>query len=305
MKLKVPQVYAQRDPRWASILLGNNTNPQYTIGMYGCLITCFGMYIGESPDQVNTALIQGGGFPAGSGEFMWMKSPLLNLNQQVLSYRWTNAVTDSGVQQAQQLLDQGYPLLCEIDFNPATVGEEMHFVLCIGYEEETFYIADPWTGQVTTMDVYGGFRRAVIQFRTYDRKLPPDTSVDISQVIISQSDAFIAVCTLLNVAANKDLAVAEIQKLITIEDQAPVKDKQIQDAQTQIKQFQTQVTDLQKQHDELTIQVNTQAKTIQDQDTQIKRLSGAISDLQNQLNEPVKSGWQVIWDGIKKVINGK
>jgi vacuolar-type H+-ATPase subunit I/STV1 len=61
----------------------------------------------------------------------------------------------------------------------------MHWVLVYGYEPntETFYICDPWTGRADlTLDVYGGTRRAVIQFRTYTQTLPkqdqPTTSQD-------------------------------------------------------------------------------------------------------------------------------
>lgn len=126
-----------------------------------------------------------------------------------------------------------------------------------------------------------------------------DTQLD--PVILSQSDSFIAICTLLNVAASKDLAIAEVNKLISIEDAAPAKDKQIQDAQVQIVGFQAQITTLQQQHEELNATVNGQAKTILDQDSQIKSLSTSIQELKNQLQQPLLTGWQEVFDGLKKV----
>lgn len=112
-------------------------------------------------------------------------------------------------------------------------------------------------------------------------------------IILAQSDAFIAVCTKLNIAASKDLALAEINKFIALEDQMPQKDKQLADANAQIAQLDTKLVDIQQQHDSLMAQATLQAKTIQDQDNQIKDLSTSIDSLKTQLQTPVLNGWRL------------
>ena len=197
MKLKLPIIFSQRDNRWASILLGHNTNNAYTIGMYGCLITCLGMYVNKTPEQVNTILKEHNGFTSGSGNFIWSHSQDVGLTQQYASPKWDGPVTAQGITKAKELLDGHYPLLCEVDFNPATVGEEMHFVLCTGYDGDTFFIADPWTGTEETFDKYGGFTRAVISYRAYNVKLPAgedaQPTINILQTLFEEVELHVLV----------------------------------------------------------------------------------------------------------------
>src|ERR1035437_1852534 len=188
MKLKVAQLYSQRDSRWASIILGNNTQSQYNIGLYGCLITALAMYLNDQPNNINQKLKDNGGFSKGSGDFVWSKCTVLGLNQTYLSPRYDGIpVTAQGLQKMKDLLDSGLPLLAELDFNPATDGEEMHFVLITGYEGDQFFIADPWTGTSTTLDVYGGAARAVIQFRAYDKKLSEGENDALAECLIQHT----------------------------------------------------------------------------------------------------------------------
>lgn len=171
-KLKIPRIQSQRDGRWTNVLLGYNTNQPYTIGNYGCLITCFANYLDKTPIEINDILKANQGFIQG-GLFVWSKSTVLGLNQVYLSPRYEDAVSSQGLDKMRQLIDEGRPLIAEIDFNPSTVSEEMHYVLIHGYDgNDKFFCIDPWTGQEIDLDVYGGVRRAVYQFRAYDKTLP-------------------------------------------------------------------------------------------------------------------------------------
>ena len=190
MKLKIAQLFSQRDERWASIILGNNKLPQYNIGNYGCLITSLGMYINNQPNNVNQVLKDNGGFQKNDGNFTG-DATSLGLKQTYISAKYPNAVPLQAIAKMKDLLDNRYPLLCEIDFNPATNGEEMHFVLVIGYEGDQFFIADPWTGTVVSLDVYGGASRAVIQFRAYDKKLDEDIAVSMITIPTADRDKLI------------------------------------------------------------------------------------------------------------------
>lgn len=130
-------------------------------------------------------------------------------------------------------------------------------------------------------------------------KKPLVASVD--PIIFSQSDAFIAVATKLNVAANKDIVLGEVEKLIGYEDAVVVKDKQIADAHTQITALEEKIVLLQQDHDVLTQEVSVQAQTIQEQDIQIKSLSASLQEIKDGLAKPDWSWWELIWTGIKKL----
>jgi len=179
-KLKVPEVYGQRDNRWNNILLGYNSNSQYTIGLYGCLISCLGMIVHKTPDEVNTILKNNSGFVSGSGDFYWGKCSALGLNQIYTSPSYDGPVTPQGMTKIKELLDDNHPLLCEIDFNPATTSVEEHYVLLIGYDGDQIIAADPWTGQIISLDVYGGAQRSIIQFRSYDKTFDDEADSQVA-----------------------------------------------------------------------------------------------------------------------------
>lgn len=52
--------YSQRDTRWSSKILGNNSHR--TIGQDGCVITSLAMMVDKTPDVVDSILVQNGGF---------------------------------------------------------------------------------------------------------------------------------------------------------------------------------------------------------------------------------------------------
>ena len=171
-KLKPLAIYSQRDSRWNTIILGNNTQSQYNIGNCGCLITSFGNYIDKTPIEVNNLLKTGGGFSTGSGEFIWTKCGLLGLTQYYQSARFEDTVTTTGLDKMRSLINEGRPLIAEIDFYPSTVNEDMHFVLVIGYNDnDKFYAIDPWSGSEIDLSVYGGVKRTLYRFRAYNKKL--------------------------------------------------------------------------------------------------------------------------------------
>lgn len=177
---------SQRDPRWASLKLGTSSTD--TIGNYGCLITCFAMYVGKTPIEINDLLKANGGYQD-NDLFIWSKCTLLGLNETYVSPRYASTpVTSTILNKLKGFLDQNYPLICEIDFNPSTTTEEMHYVLLTRHEGDTIYAADPWTGVEINLDVYGGPARAIIQFRCYDKQLLPDPPIDPLKQLIDLKD---------------------------------------------------------------------------------------------------------------------
>ena len=171
MKLKLPAKYGQRETTWSSTLLGYNAST-YTIGSHGCLITDLGNYLGLTPLQVNKILCDGGGYTSGSGNFIWSKCSLLGLTQVYSSPYYSDPVTSQGITKMKALLDEGRPLLTHVDFDPSDPDDDQHWILIYGYEgEETFFAFDPWSKSDITLDVYGGVKRAVYEFKAYDKKL--------------------------------------------------------------------------------------------------------------------------------------
>lgn len=176
MKQLVPLLQnSQRDSRWGSQLLGNNTLSQFNIYNYGCLETTFGNYIGKTPADVNTIK---GIFTQGGGDFVWGQCGLLGLQQVYASQRYEDAVSADEIVKMKAFIDQGKPLVTEIDFNPSTVNEESHYVLIIGYDDNgEFIVLDPWTGTIVSLAVYGGVNRAVYAYHVYDKVLAVQNQV--------------------------------------------------------------------------------------------------------------------------------
>jgi chaperonin cofactor prefoldin len=299
MKLKQPGTYGQRELPWASELLGYNTDPKYTIHDYACLITSFGNYVGMNPGEVNELLKTNNGFVKGSGNFVWSKSIILGLNQTYLSPRYEGLVTSQGLQKIKDCLDQGYPLICEIDFNPATVKPEQHFVLVNAYDGNDIGCYDPWTNQQISLDLYGGSARAIIQFRSYDKILEkedgvPKVTIGVAEYdeLKRQSDIAMKIATKLNVALSDAVIMPEIDKLITYEDSVVQKDKQLTDAQIKIGQFQKDVETKGEQIETMKKQVETLTNNIETIGKQNETMSGELKILKEQCQQPVLSGFK-------------
>ena len=315
--LKLPGMFGQRDSRWAGEYLGFNTSSPYTIGNYGCLITCLGCLINNTRLEVNTILKTNNGFISG-GLFVWGKSTILGLNQLYVSPSYDGPVTEFGLTKAKEYLDQGYPLLLEVDFNPATIGEEMHFVLCLGHEDNQFTIFDPWTNSIRLLDDYGGFQRAVIQFRVYDVKLPhveeQNLQVDLDKCRTARDSHWNDLNTikdLLKIGGEYSLTVvrAEIEKLITYEDAVVVKDRTISDLEKQITELiakvnaqnealehtNTYIKDMEFQYqaelESKTTEVSDMRKTVQTLTDENQSHLRALQELKTQC-KPVFKGWK-------------
>jgi hypothetical protein len=306
MKLSVPLVASQRDPKWSGILLGYNTNSKFTIGNYGCLITALGMYVNKQPDEVNAILKDNSGFDAGGGLFRWYKSTVLGLNQTYLSPKYDGPVTVQGITKIKELLDSGFPLVCEIDFNPATESEEMHFVLLCGYDGDKIFAVDPWTGQVIDLDVYGGPKRAIIQFRSYDKQLPKSDALDLQVELTKIREErdrnwnwFVAVCEVLGVGASLEAAVNEAKKLVGNDDALAQKDKLLKEANDKIVDLEVQMKALSENHEKmrienakLTMEAKEREEILQKEIDTRKTLQIDLEDLKKKLNFPVLTGWK-------------
>lgn len=329
MKLKIPLVLSQRDQRWASVLLGYNTNSKYSIGNYGCLITCLAMYQGWTPDYVNDRLKAEGGFTSGSGNFIWGKSQVLGLTEQYVSPEYSGPVSAYGINKIKELLDSGYPLLCEIDFNPATTAEEMHFVLLCGYDGDNVICADSWTGEVISLDVYGGAQRAIIQFRAYNKTLQKDVQIDLQKELDKcrkerdrNCDWFTGLCDIMQVGHSYDVAEQELKKLMNMEDVVIQKEKQLEEERKMNEEMQKEVSTLQSKVIELSAGISEAQEAIAEKDAQYQKdkaetqllletYKTKVTQLEKDIEElkkvePIErlSGWELLRKALRKLIMG-
>lgn len=295
MKLKVPKLYGQRDGRWASELLGYNTNPIYSIGQYGCLITSFGMYIDQTPHEVNEVVKANNGFAPGSGNFIWSKCSVLGLSQVYQSPYYADAVTNQGLTKMRSLLDEGRPLITHIDFDPRDADDDQHWILVYGYDEnDVFYALDPWTGTAITLDVYGGVKRCVYEWRAYDKILPNDTQVDQECMPKSQAEDFRRVKegwnqirAKLNVEDSVTVVLADIDKLLKIEEALRQAEKKNGEDLEEIRKLKDQVQVADDKYKELKNKVEKVLSDVNIAITDNAGVLGALDELETRVSTPV------------------
>lgn len=170
MRVQLPILYSQLDTRWAKLLLGFNTNAEFNFYNYACLISCHAMvarYFGkdETPITINDKLKglgAGKGFSAGGGNYVWGALPKLFTDIGEKKTETPNELTDAQMNEIKDALDNGFPVVFQIDVNPKTVANDTHYVTVVDYnaqDENDFTIADPIGGQLVSLKKYLGFLR--------------------------------------------------------------------------------------------------------------------------------------------------
>jgi uncharacterized protein YvpB len=147
MKIQLPVIQSQKDPRWASKLIKAGVS----IGDYGCLASCQSMVVNyygmnETPEELVGKINAKNGYTS-DGSYYWGKAVEVYKDIDLKEkYKRTNYVlTDTDINAIKGAIDQGYPVMVWLDYNPKTVKSDMHFVLIIGYnpsDENDFTIAD-------------------------------------------------------------------------------------------------------------------------------------------------------------------
>lgn len=191
MRVNLPIVFSQLDNRWASELLGNNTDSKYNIYNYGCLLcdlTAVSVYFGHDtdPHRSNIDLKNSGGFQTGTGNYIY--GGLHKLYSDI-SEVWTitpSPLTDAQINEIKTALDNHFPVVIQIDFNPKTVALDSHFVTIVDYDpndENNFTITDPLGGKVHSLKDYLGFlypsaRKTITRYGIFSGKVPVGTDSD-------------------------------------------------------------------------------------------------------------------------------
>lgn len=182
---------SQRNSAWAKIPLGFNTDPQYTIGGYGCLITCLAMscnYYGEeeTPATLNEKLKKAKMFTNG-GFYSWGGITAVHPEIKEKVTLTPAKLTDAQIKEIQKAIDSGYPVMVQIDFQPEDADPDMHYVLLIGYDKENFTMADPWTGTIAPLAVYlrntkPTARDSIEQYYILSGNIPAQTPSEVDKL---------------------------------------------------------------------------------------------------------------------------
>lgn len=150
-----------------------------------------------------------------------------------------------------------------------------------------------------------------LPFLEEDVSTPPEDQVCMSQ---SQADDFNRVKLgwnqvreLLNVSDSVDAVIAEIKKLIDMDDKLVAKEKQLTDAQTELNMVRGELLEEQEKNTALAKEASELTKKATELEVQygisLKTIEKALAknaELQEQLKHPV-SGWAKIIEGIYEV----
>jgi len=198
--ITLPKLINQQDSRWANILLGFNTNSTFNIKNYGCLISCLAMGLcyydyNTDPEDLNNKLKKVGGFAIYSlnifcgGNYVWHSVEKITdkMKETLVRVGDIYPATDDHIKQIKNALDDGYPVILHIDYNPKTGADDQHWVLAVGYnpsDENDVTIVDPLGGTIKSLKSYLGWfrpslRRTLIDYCILTGKVVPSNLKDI------------------------------------------------------------------------------------------------------------------------------
>lgn len=196
MRVNLPLLFSQSDSRWASEILGFNTNSAYNFKNFACLITDLAMicqYFGfqEDPLTINSKLKKlgaGKGFVAGSGNYIY--GAITNLHKEIVEVvtKTPDPLTDPQLNKIKDALDRGMPVMVQLDYDPKDADLDSHFVVIVDYnqgDENDFTIADPLGGRLHSLKDYLGWfrpsaRKTIEKFIIYEGPKPEDTGETVA-----------------------------------------------------------------------------------------------------------------------------
>jgi hypothetical protein len=194
MKITLPTVFCQKDPRWAGKKINGSS---LTFSQAACLICCEAMvakYYGrdETPVTWHDKIEAKGGF-RNDGAYYWhtVTKVFKDIVEEVIDTPLP--LSDDQIGAIRTKLDQGYPVICQIDYDPKDIDPDMHFVIFTGYnpsDENDFTIVDPYDGKEKSLKAYLGWlkpsaRRSIDRMVLQTGNIPEVTA---ESVIVSKKD---------------------------------------------------------------------------------------------------------------------
>ena len=307
MRINLSVIFSQWDNRWAKEFLGFNTKLPWNIYNYGCLLDCLAMvcrYFGknEDPLTLNNFLKEKKGFSANSGAYVYGSLTRCYPDIKEKRVQTPSPLTDTQIQEIKTALDNGYPVVCQVDYNPKTNQPDQHFVLFVDYnpnDENDFTIADPLGGKLVSLKNYLGWlkpnvRKTIEQYLIYTGKLPVESA---GKVLVDKKE--LGILSLVKEQWVKLVAYLEIG---TDPNTTP-----FEDVQRVIGGYKSRVTDIQKQLDTADTEVTNRTEQVgrlKDQLLEQEKLQKALNI---QLNEALKdvSGTAGLYEGRVKDLQGQ
>ena len=269
----LPQVYSQRDPRWASQRLGTVNGT--TIGQEGCYISCFAMLACYYGHNVTPADIDNDAtnklYVDGNEATDDMLQKIFSDCQYQQSFDYSNTPADLSKLQAL-LSDPSISVILEIDFdhNPSD-GIQSHFVIAVDCDGTNVTIADPWYGSVDpfTKNYGNNPSQTILKFVVYK-------GTPVSQGTYVDAETFTKLVDNSNVtdSLNDYFSLPHNSSWNTIEPKLDALKKAASDASQAATNAQNQDTE-----DKNTIQIDEQKIT--DLTAKIEQLNQSLAALQS------------------------
>lgn len=120
----------------------------------------------ETPQTINDKLKTVKGFAVGGGDYIWGSFHKVFNDIAEVKTDTPDVLTDNQINQIKSSLDQNYPVMVQLDYNPKTVANETHYVLIVDYnpsEENDFTIADPLGGKIHSLKDYLGWYKPSVR----------------------------------------------------------------------------------------------------------------------------------------------
>jgi hypothetical protein len=159
------------------------------------MVSCYYQH-NETPATINQHLKELRPLGFGNNDGKYVFGSLSRIFGEIVEKQvWTpDLLTNTQINDIKTSLDNGFPVMCEIDFQPQTQAPDMHFVLLVDYNpanENEFTIADPWTGTLHSLKDYLGWwkpsvRKTIEGYFTYTGPLP--ITVDFMNTILPVAD---------------------------------------------------------------------------------------------------------------------
>ena len=142
------------------MVLGKDTGHSKTIGNWGCLSVAYCTMANflelcdDTPDEFNRRMVAAGAFHA---QYVQPGALATTFPGEVKYDTFLTRTNSRMVPAIKTSIDAGWPVPARVDFKPQTPDRlEQHWVLLVGYKDNRFIMADPWTGRVRFVDeVYG------------------------------------------------------------------------------------------------------------------------------------------------------
>jgi uncharacterized protein YvpB len=283
MKVELPIIYSQWDTRWADTLLGFNTNQPFNIYNYGCFISSWAMvcqYYGKSidPAQLNQKLKDlgpGKGFTAGGGDYV--PGGVNKIYGDIKETRTVtpSLLTDAQLAEIKTSIDNGYPVIICIDYNPKTNQPDTHFVVIVDYnnnDENDFTIADPLGGKIRSLKDYLGWLKPNVRntIESYVITSGPKPKLNSDTIPVLKTDF-----------ANLVHGSSEYDKIVEyLKPGADPKTTQFEDLQTVVAGIKSRQTDLENQLKQAILDKQLAEQEVVNQKD---KLANVTADCQRQL----------------------